>query len=268
MREDKVPVAVGDNGLIGVGKGECVGILDLKGRVLEKICNQFDMEDASYSNGIFGFLSENNYVYLFKGAKFWKKMEISPGYGDHIAVLSDGLIACHRWCMYITFEGRKKWSADIEPITGSIASGLAVSDDYIFVSTVSGRLLIFDRKDGSFLREIQYGEEAQSVAVCENYLAVGTRTHLYLYRITDPELPEEICKVGGFFYAWDIAFMPRCGFVAVADGYHSSVKIIDLDGTLRWRLTFNESVLFADMGENVLAVETKERVFIHITIPV
>ena len=98
---------------------------------------------------------------------------------------------------------------------------------YWYVVDEDGKLMIV--KDGSVVKEISYGESALDTAVCGKYLAVSACCHLYLYDLSDPANPREIWRVGGFDWAWQLAFSPNCKYILVVDSGHNKLKLFDIE---------------------------------------
>ena len=234
-------LAFSEDGLLGVASGRCAYILDQNGKLLNKVCGRYSMYDASYSNGIFGFVNADGNAYLFKGSRFWKKVYVGGYYDLAITVLPDGFIACDKRCAYFDFNGNKRWDVDVEWVD----NGPAVHKGYVYVADHLGyKLLILSLEDGSRVNEIYYGEWewASDTAVCGNYLAVGTETHLYLYDISDPANPRELWKVEGFDVARNVAFSPDCKYIAVSDTEHQKLKIFNLEGNLVFEKEYETEV--------------------------
>ena len=227
---DKVnALAFSDDGKLGVASQDgCAYLLSQDGGLLNKACGDSDMLDASYSNGVFGFVNYDGYAYLFRGLAYWRKVHVGDDHNSAITVLPDGFIACKWGCAYFDFSGHKEWDVDV----GYVVNGPAVRKGLIYIADSWGKLHIISKIDGSEANEISYGEPPYDIAVCGNYLAVGAGRHLYLYNVRDPVYPRELWRVRGFDYAWNVAFSPDCEYIAVSDAYHRKLKIVDLEGNL------------------------------------
>jgi hypothetical protein len=225
-------LASSGDGKLGVASAwpdSCAYIFDQSGNLLNKVHGSNWMRDASFSNGIFGFVNYDNYTYLFKGSTFWKKVYVGGDYDYAITVLPNGFIACSERCAYFDFDGNKRWDVDV----GRVENGPVVHKGCVYVANWAWKkLLILNLSDGSTVNEISYGEGAWDTAVCGNYLAVGTWRHLYLYDISDPANPRELWRVGEFARAWNVAFSPGCRYIAVSDVGHFKLKIFDVNGKL------------------------------------
>jgi hypothetical protein len=231
-------LAFSEDGLLGVASYDrCAYILDQNGKLLNKVCGRYSMYDASYSNGIFGFVNGDGYAYLFKGSRFWKKVHVGNGYDVAITVLPNGFIVCRYRCAYFDFNGNKIWDVDVRYVNNSPAvykGYVYAADDY--------KLLILRLSNGSKINEISYGEHAWDTAVCGNYLAVGTETHLYLYDISDPANPRELWKVEGFDVARNVAFSPDCKYIAVSDVGNRRLKAFSVYGKLMYEKEYSAYV--------------------------
>ena len=248
---DKVrALAFSDSGLLGVASwNSCVYIFDQDGKLLNKECGLGWMTDASCSGEVFGFTNASGYAYLFKGSAFWKEVKVGNYYSSAIAVLSDGFIVCGWRCALFDFSGNRKWDATVKYVVNSPA----VSEEYAYVAD-GYALRILKLSDGSEVREISSEEYAWNTAVCRNYLAVGTSSHLYLYDISDPESPAELWKAGGFVTVWDIAFSPDCRYVAVADANNQELRIFGINGRLILEKKYGAPVTAVAWWEDKIAV--------------
>ena len=183
-------LAFSDDGKLGIASHDnCAYILDQNGNLLNMICGNGDMSDASYSNGTFSFVNGDDYAYLFNGTTFWKKVYVGDGYDSAITVLPDGFIACAGKCVYLDFNRSMGWDVYV----GWVENGPAVYERYIYVADhYWNKLLILSLSNGSIVNEISYWEHAWDAAVCGNYLAVGTSSYLYLYDVSNPVNPREL----------------------------------------------------------------------------
>ena len=224
-------LAFSDDGKLGVASWDgCAYILDQNGKLLNKVCTWHRMRDVSYSNGIFGFINDNEYVYLFKDTKFWKKMWTLHEHNKAIVVLPDGFIACGLRCAYFDFDGDERWDIDV-----NVVNGLVVHEEYVYVADYlwgEGWHRVINAKTGKIIHITRYKEHTYGISACGNYLAVSTWSHLYLYDISDPTNPKELWNVRGLYWARNVAFSPDCNHIAVSDIYHHKLKIFDLKGNL------------------------------------
>jgi hypothetical protein len=231
-------LAFSEDGKLGVASGRCAYIFDQSGKLLNKVCGSRAMNNASYSNGIFGFTNDDGNAYLFKGSRFWKEVHVGWKCDNAITVLPDGFIACQYRCARFDFNGNKKWDVNV----GYVVNGPAVRKGLIYIADSWGKLHIISKIDGSEANEISYRESAYNIAVCGDYLAVGTEHYLYLYDISEPANPEELWRVGGFNIASNVAFSPDCRYIAVSDVKNRRLKAFSVYGKLMYEKEYSAYV--------------------------
>jgi len=222
-------LAFSDNGNLGAASWDhCAYVFDQSGNLLNKVCGSIWMSDASYCCGRFGFVNGDGYAYITdESGNLIKKVHVGDYYDAVITMLENGFIA-GRWRLaYFDLNGTKRWDVDV----GLVGNGPSVYNGYVYVANwLWDKLLILKLSDGSEVKEISYGEPAYDTAVCGNYLAVTTGTHLHLYSLEDPANPRELWSVGGIADGWQVAFSPDCEYVAVADRDGYKLYIYDLNG--------------------------------------
>jgi len=232
-------IAFSDNGNLGVASaGNCAFIFDPNGNLLNKVCGNSGMADASYSNGRFGFINWDDYAYITdENGNLIKKVYVGDYYDEAITMTSNGFVACYSECAFFDFDGNKIWDVDV----GEVENGPSYHKGYWYVADWAwNKILVI--KDGSIVKEISYGEYTWDTAVCDNYLAVSTRYHLYLHDLSDPRNPREIWNRGGFDSAFQVAFSPNCKYIAVADRYNHKLKIYDINGNLVLEKGYDDEV--------------------------
>ena len=236
-----VGLAFSTNGNLGAASADdYYYVFDPKGGLLNKKCGSWEMEDASFSNDKFGFVNDDNHVYITnEDGSLWKEIYVGYDYKETITMLPDGFIACQDRCAYFDFNGNMKWDMDV----GWVDNGPSVYNGYVYVADIDDKkLLILKLSDGSKVNGIYYGEEARDTAVCGNYLAVVTNHHLYLYDLSDPANPREVWSVGGINDGWQAAFSPDCRYVAIADRDGRKLRIYDLQGNEVLKKSYGTSV--------------------------
>jgi len=239
-----VGLAFSDDGNLGAASvGDCAYVFDPNGNLLNKVCGDDDMVDASYCCRRFGFINFDDNAYITdESGNLIKEVYVGDDYDEAITMLENGFIAGQHRLAYFDFNGNKVWDVGI----GYVANGPSVYEDYVYAADYNwNKLLILKLSDGSKVNEISYGEGTVDTAVCGNYLAVTTDTHLYLYSLDDPANPRELWSVGGFDWTNQVAFSPDCKYVAATDRYGHKLRIYDVKG--------NE-VLEKDYGTGVWAV--------------
>ena len=217
------------NGNLGAASEDnCYYVFDPNGNLLNKGCGDWNMHDASFSNGKFGFVNLDGYAYIaYENGTLWKKVEVGS-YDWAITMLPNGFIACGSRCAHFDFNGNEKWSAYVREVN----HGPSVREGYVYVTSHeyqgigTNALHVFKLSNGSKVKEISYDEEAKDSAVCGSYLVVVTERHLYLYDLSDPVNPRELWKVIGGGH--QVTFSPGCDHVAVA-GW-GTLKIYDVQG--------------------------------------
>ena len=227
-------LAFSDNGNLGASSWDnCAYIFDPNGKLLNKVCGIGDMDDASYSNGRFGFINHDDYAYITdERGNLIKKIHVGDAYDSAITMTSNGFVACWSRCALFDFNGNELWDVDV----GRVENGPSYYKGYWYVADIDWKKLLII-KDGSIVKEINYGENALDTAVCGKYLAVSTATHLYLYDLSDPTNPREIWKRGGLSGCGGngclrVTFSPDCKYIAVADTNNYKLKIYDINGNL------------------------------------
>ena len=236
-----------ENGNVGASSwDECAYIFDSDGNLLNKICGRKDMEDASYCCGKFGFINFDGHAYITdENGNLIKKIKVGNDYHAAITMTEDGFVACSRRCAFFDFNGNKLWDIVVDWVD----NGPSRYQGYWYVADTEWRKL-FIVKDGRIVNEINYNEGAYDTAVCGEYLAVTTMSHLYLYDISDPKNPREIWRVNNLLgFAREcslpngflrVRFSPDCRYIVVADTGNHKLKIFDIEGNLVLEKEYNQ----------------------------
>ena len=262
-----MPIAVGDDGLVGVAVRGCARILDAKSmKRLDGLCRGWRIRSASYSSDVFGFLSFDEFVYLFKHGKFWKLMKVGGEHDGAIAILPDGFVACNWRCARYTFDGEKLWDVRV---SGNVLYEPAVHAEHVYATnTHEGEILILRLEDGRIVGKVGYGTYAKSIVSCKDYLAAieggdivwGS---LRVYDISGPVHLKELWRVERLRDPYDLAFSPDCSIIAVADWRVHKLKFFDTEGRPRGEVEYERRPQYAAWGEDVLAVELDDRVLLY-----
>ena len=233
-------VAFSENGNLGVASHDSCGyVFDSNGNLLNKICGSYDMDDVSYCCDKFGFINNDDYVYIVNNkGDLINRIYVGDSYDDAITMVSNGFVACGNiWgytnnqrnnrCAYFSFDGNKIWDLEV----GSVDNGPVYYDGYWYVMDwIRGDLIIV--RDGDVINKIHYGEDALDVSVCGKYMAAITASHLYLYYLNDPENPEKVWKIDGFTLGWQVTFSPDCNYIAATDWHGNKFRIYSIKGDL------------------------------------
>ncbi|ALU11727.1 hypothetical protein EYM_04150 [Ignicoccus islandicus DSM 13165] len=223
-------MALSSNGNLGIASWDnCAYIVDPNGNLLGKKCGRYSMDGAGYSNGVFGFVNLDDYVYLFyENGTFWKKIAVGDSHDTAIVLFDKGFIACDGYCAKYDFNGNKYWDTNV----GGEVQDVVVHKGYVYAANHgSYKLQILDLDTGEIVKEISYDYYTGSVNACGNYLAV-IADELYVYDISDPVNPRLLWKSVGLNVGWGEhtpAFSPDCKYIAVADT-RNMLNIFDING--------------------------------------
>ena len=209
---------------------------------------------VSYSDGKFGFINADGYVYITDDVgRPFKRVYVGDGYTKALTMTPSGFVACDTKCAFFDFEGNKLWDVDI----GKAVNGPSYYKDYWYVAdSEQNKLLII--KDGKVVNEISYDEKVLDTAVCGNYLAVTTTSRLYLYDLSNSENPKEVWNVGKFGNAYQVDFGFNCEYIAVADTANKEFKVYNLKKELECERKFKAHITSIDCWKNKLAVGTEK----------
>ena len=249
--EDKnISLVFDENGNLGVASFDgCAYIFDPNGNLLNKVCGNGAMHGVSYSNKKFGFVNQDNNVYITDNERLIKKVYVGNDYDSTITMIPNGFVVCWDRCAFFSFDGNKLWDVDV----GYVANGPSYYKGYWYVADISWkRLLII--KDGEVVNSIAYDGSVRDTTVCDKYLAVSTWAHLHLYNLSDPDKPIEIWKGGLFWDAYQITFDPHCNYIAVADAGNGKLKIYDINGNLILKKGFDSPVFSVAWWKDKIAV--------------
>lgn len=228
-------MAFSPNGLLGIASWDnCAYIVDQNGNLLNKKCGWDDMRDSDYLNGVFGFVNQDDYVYLFwEGKASWKVIDVGYKHNRAIALYDYGFVACNNYCAKYDFDGHLIWEVEV----GGEVEEAVVHSGYVYLANKYGeKLQVLDLSLGQIVKEIEYDEAPSGVSVCGNYLAV-TAKELYLYDISDPADPKLLWKTKGLeidSYQHSPAFSPDCKYIAVANS-KKELRIYDVEGNWVYR---------------------------------
>ena len=250
-------LAHSDSGNLAITSDECAYIFNPHGKLLNKVCGKFSMDDASYSNGRFGFINRDSYAYITdENGKLIKRIRTGDYYNRAITMTPDGFMVCGRKCAFFDFSGNKIWSVELD---FSPYGRPAFHNGYWYVPGSLYELFIV--KDGSIIKKIPLKGDVLSVATCGDYLAVSTMFYIYLYRLDDPENPEEIWKINKvgeekLTNNKQVAFSPDCKYIAVANTNERKLLLFKINGELalsRWYGPIGR-VTLVDWRRDILAV--------------
>ncbi len=174
-------------------------------------------------------------------------LRLGEAYNRGLKVLDNTLIACGKKCGEFDFSGNALWDTYI----GWTDSSPDAFEDYIYVADHNRNSLLIIRK-GKVVNKIKYNEGAWSVALCNKTLAVTTDTSLFIYRLEDPERPEELIALNGFGLAWRPAFSKDCNALAVLDRFKRNLLIVNNDGKVISTVSTSSDPTALDWGENLV----------------
>ncbi len=231
-----VSLTFSDNGNLGVASWVgCYYVFDLEGKLLGKGCGSGSMDYVSFSNGLFGFVCGDDYAYIaYENGTLLKAIRLEPEYVYTLTMLPDGFIACGFRCAYFDFDGNKVWDVDVS----WVHNAPRVYANYVYVADHDqDALLLLSLENGTILKKWDFEESPYGVDICNNYLALATASHLYLYKIQSPTKLVELWSVGGLRQGWQVSFSPDCKYVAVTDkgevidGSGGKLRIYSVSGT-------------------------------------
>jgi len=264
MENTVMNLAFSDNLNLGATSHDsCAYVFDKSGNLLNKICGNNDMEDASYCCGKFGFVNWDEYVYITdENGNLIKNLYVGGDYNWSITMTENGFVVCRGRCALFDLNGNKIWDLDV----GHVDNGPSYYKGYWYVADYwRDKLLIV--KDGEVVKEISYGEEAYDTAVCDKYLTVSTYSYLYLYDLNDPVNPSQLWSVGGFNEANQVTFSPDCKYIVVTDGNNQKLKIFNIEGDLIDEKKYWDDVVSVDWKNNRIAVGVGADLLICSTLP-
>jgi len=248
-----IGLAFSTNGNLGAASVDnCYYVFDPSGSLLNKVCGGGGMSDASSFLDMFGFINADNYAYIAnEDGTLWKKIHVDWNYDSAITMLPDGFVACFYNCAYFGFNGNKKWDVDV----GVVENGPSVYKGYVYVADADWKkLLVLRLSDGSEVKEISYDEDAEDTAVCGNYLAAVTYTHVHLYNLSDPVNPKEVWNVGGIGSCRQVTFSPGCKYIAIAEWGGQKLRIYDIQGNEVLEKSYGNEVTAVAWFEDRIAV--------------
>jgi len=244
-------LAFSDNGHLGAASWDnCAYVFDKDGNLLNKVCGNGWMTDASYCCGRFGFVNRDEHVYITdQNGNLIKKVHVGIDYDYAITMTEDGFVACYNKCALFDYNGNKRWDL----LVGYVANGPSYYKGCWYAAEF-GRGKLFVVKDGREVKEIRYGEYAWDTAVCDKYLAVGTSFHLYLYDLSDPANPRELWNIKWVLGTHQAAFSQDCKYIAVVEEYNCKLKVFNLKGNLVLKKDFGSSVYSVAWWRDRIAV--------------
>jgi len=127
-------LAFSDNGHLGAASNDdCAYVFDPNGNLLNKVCGNDGMSDASYCCGRFGFVNLDNYTYITdQNGNLIKKMYVGYDYDNAITMTEDGFVACHYRCALFDLNGNKLWDLDV----GWVGNGPSHYNGYWYVADI------------------------------------------------------------------------------------------------------------------------------------
>ena len=236
----------------------CVYIATYNGLLTLKKCYSDRFVSATFwpAKGVFAAGSASGYIYLFSGSGLLQKVFVGAEYTEAIAPYKDKLLACHTHCGL--FEGNETlWSVEVGEVLGKIA--ILGNKAYVPDSLLDS-ILILDLDEGKAVDKIYLGEDVYSVAVCNAYLAVAARFHLYLFNSSDMSLIWQ-----KDLNAWDITFDSSCSFIFASLPSENKTVIMDLQGRVVEEISVKGPYGIAAWGSYYiyLAIGSKEGLIIE-----
>ncbi len=198
---------------------------------------------SSYSN-VFAFVRADGKVTLYD---VLHKVKVNLKLPNYVAkaskVTRKGLLLCWKSCAFYNFQGKKMWNFDVKEVIGKPAGeGPFYVPDALanqIYAILNGKLLT--NKTVSF---------PLSVASCDDLIAVGTWSKVYLF---DNNL-DELNVLYGFKRVKDLAFSPDCKYLAIADSLNNRLVIVDMRGSLVKELKFAVPVNGMDWNGNIMVI--------------
>ena len=211
-------------------------------KVLLKLNGDY-VSTSSYSN-VFAFVRADGKVTLYD---VLHKVKVNLKLPSHVAkaskVTQKGLLLCWKVCAFYNFQGRKLWEFDVKEVIGKPAGeeSFYIPDALANqIYAISGGKLLMNRTVNFPL----------SVASCDDLIAVGTWSKVYLF---DKNF-DELNVLYGFKRVRDLAFSPDCKYLAIADSLNNRLVIVDTKGTLVKEVRFDVPVNGMDWKGNVMVI--------------
>lgn len=248
-------LAFADNGNLAVAPSvtNCAYVFSPNGTILNKVCGGWEMYDVSYCCGVYAFVNWDQYVYVtYKNGTVIEKFLIGSDYNRAVSLVWDGFVACNDKCGFFSFKSNMTWSVDVK----AVDNGPAYYEGFWYVPNwLNWTLTIISNSTGYVPNSLFLGESVWDAKVCNDYLAVSTRTRLFLFSLKNNVThPRELWRVRGFNNAYQIAFSPDCKYIAVADKDNKELKIYDINGTLVFSKAFGSNVNAVDWWMDRIAV--------------
>lgn len=207
-----------------VPRDKCAYVFDPEGNLLNKICEDSNMFNASYCCGKFGFTSYGKYAYITdENGNVIKRIRVGFDYNNAITMTPNGFLACFFRCALFDFDGNMKWEVDV----GEVVNNPSYYKGYWYVADAGWKKLLII-KDGKIVNSKSYRIGVSDTAICGKYLVAVSNHYLFLYDLSDPEDPKEVWSIDDLTGGQQVAFSPDCGYIAVADSNVHSLKIYSI----------------------------------------
>lgn len=264
--EEAGSLAFSDNGNLGVASGKCGYIFDLSGKLLNKVCDNWGkMNDVSYSNGKFGFVSESGNVYITdESGNLIKTIRVGSDYNRKIVLSPKGFLVCDYGCVSFDYNGKDFWIKDYL----SVAEGnLSYYKNYWIIPTSAEffkKVMINSYRYYDVYRLMDfYPDDPRSTAVCGDYLAVATNHRLHLFKFERDEsllswYLKKIWTIDNLDFPTHVVFSPKCKYIAVTDWGEKRLKIFDIKGRQVLEKKYNIEIASIAWWEDRIAISFKK----------
>ncbi|UXD22203.1 hypothetical protein IPA_02555 [Ignicoccus pacificus DSM 13166] len=225
-----------ENGKLGVASyDKCAYIFDQDGNIISRRCGSSVMHDVSYCCNKFGFVNDDAHAYIYDlENEKWSKLYVSTLHRSTISMFQEGFLVAQYRIARFRFDGTKEWDVKV----GQEVNDTVIHGEYIYV--VNGRnLSVLKISNGENVKTIRLDRNILNAQVCNNYLALGSNNHIYIYDITDPENPVPLLQTELTERSLDMAFSPSCKYLAIVG--INNIKAYNINGDIDFVKIFDNA---------------------------
>ena len=198
---------------------------------------------SSYSN-IFAFVRADGKTILYDVVH---KVKVAFRTPKDVAfasrVTQKGILLCWNLCAFYDFQGKEMWKVGVKEVIGKPAG----TGPFYVPDALANQIYIISNGKIMLNNTVNF---PLSVATCDDTIAVGTWSKVYLF---DKSL-NNLGTLYGFKRVRALAFSPDCKYLAIADSLNNRIVITNLQGNVIKEIKFKVPVNAMDWKGNTIVV--------------